>query len=142
MELERAIVTRSKDAEDVCAGLQIFLDNVRLRDTGIRESMQELAMLSRYLIHLGADVLQFKRLPSQLEQDVRLLLQSLEATTDHVHQMFGETRTKKLNGRIPYTHIWSDFCLTMQESAGASLLLPRLELISTFLGAILKGVRG
>jgi hypothetical protein len=141
MELERAIITRSRDADDVASGLQIFLDNVRLRDSGIRESMQELVSLSRGLGQLRADALQFKRLPTPLEQDIRLLLQGLEAITERVHQMFGETRTKKLNGRVPYTHIWSDFCSTLQRSGDGSLLLPRLELMSIFLTTIIDGIR-
>ena len=140
--MEKAIARSAKDAEDICAGLQVFLDNIPQRDAGIYESIHELLSLTRGLAALRIDVVQYRRLPTPLEQDVRLLLQSMGLTVNRTKKMFGETRAKKLNGERAYSHAWYEYCADMEKNKDGLLLWPRLELYSIFLKQILEGIRG
>lgn len=142
MALERAIIACSEDAEDVRAGLQIFLDHVKDKDSGIKESMQELATVSSGLIQLHDDALEFRPLPSRLDSDIRLMLQGLEATLDHVYQMFKQTQAKKHKGNIPFARIWSELGLYLEHEPGGYSLRKRLEIISVFLVSLINGIRG
>jgi hypothetical protein len=140
--MERSISKAIREAEDVAAGLQVFQDGVRRRDSNIGDSIGELILIIRGLddLHLGVENL--ARLPAQLENDVWLLLQSFRLSLARLEQMFGETGSTKLNGDIPYSHIWHDYCKDLQENEQGMMLLPRLELYSVFLKAILKWLAG
>ena len=118
------------------------MNNIPQRDAGIYESIHELLPLIKGLAELRIDVIQYTRLPTPLEEDVRLLLQSLGLTINRIQKMFGDTRAKKLNGERPYSHVWYEYCAEMEKNEGGMLLWPRLELYSIFLKQILEGIRG
>ncbi|KAF2665279.1 hypothetical protein BT63DRAFT_60541 [Microthyrium microscopicum] len=139
--MERAIGRTAQSAEDVCSGLQLFLDNIPQRDAGIYESIHELLSLARGLGELRLDAVQYKRLPTPIEKDIRIFLESMNLTLGRVQNMFGETKLTKLNGEIAYSHIWNNFSMEMDETVGGGLW-PRLELYNLFLKAMLENVRG
>jgi hypothetical protein len=140
--MERSIVKAIREAEDVAAGLQVFEDGIRRRDSSIGDCIRELVLLIRGMNDLLLVVENLARLPQALESDVWLLLKSLRLSLARLEVMFGETGSTKLNGDIPYAHIWHDYCKDLQENEGGTMLLPRLELYSIFLKAILKWLAG
>jgi hypothetical protein len=132
------IVGVAEDARDACAGLQIFYDNIRPRDANLGESIRELMVLNNALLRLDAGLRSTRIDSGRLVSDVRLLLQSMSLTLLRLDRMFGDTKHVKLDGRRPYSLVWTT--LSNEFSTGIPLL-PRLQLYSLFLTNILSYVR-
>jgi hypothetical protein len=141
--MERSLAKAIRESEDVASGLQVFEDRIRRSDTNnIGGCISEILMLRRGLEDLQLTVVRLVRLPVQLEDDIRLLLKSFRLSLTRIELMFGETRATKLDGKIPYAHIWHGYCKDLKENEDAVMLLPRLELYSVFLKAILQCMAG
>lgn len=118
----------ARDAEDVASGLQHFEDNVP-EEPELHLSVRDLVRLAKCLKTL--DSLYSPRLNSQLNEDVGLLLFSLQYTLGRVHKMFGETRYVR-NGQRPYRVAWEDMCYELREIEGSEGLRERLSLYEVF----------
>jgi hypothetical protein len=142
--MDRSIAKAILESQDAAAGLQLFDDGIRQRDARahISECIRELLMLIRGFEDLRRGVENLSRLPSQMESDIWLLVRSLRFSLAGLEHMFGETANTKLNGDIPYAHIWHEYCKELQKTEDGVMLLPRLELYSVFLKAVLQWLAG
>lgn len=116
------------DTEDVAAGLQIFEDNVP-EDPEIHLDIKGLTALSQSLRNLGT--LYDSRFNSRLNQDVDILLRSLQHTLRRVRAMFSETRWIR-NGQRLYRLAWQDMCYEMTNSEHGQNLNARLGIYQLF----------
>jgi hypothetical protein len=139
--MDRSINKTILEAQDVAAGLQMFEDNIR-QEVHIGDCIRELLFLIRGLEELHVSIDSPSRLPTQVESDVRLLLQSLRLSFARLEYMFGDTGHTKLNGEVAYNHIWHDYCKDLQRNEDGLMLLPRLELYSVFLKSVLQWLAG
>lgn len=127
-----------RDTEDIAAGLQVFEDNVP-EDPEIHLSIKDLLALAESLRTL--DVQYDIRLNSRLNNDVELLLSSLQYTLCRVREMFGETRYLR-NGQRLYRVAWEDMSFDMRESEGGQSLSGRLGIYQLFTNDMIDALDG
>ena len=129
-------------AQNCSAGLQIFLDNIRLRDTGIRESVHEFMLLDKGFLQLHAALSLTPATTPALHDDIALLMESMTLTMNRVARMFGETKNRKLDGKRPFQYVWTELCKDFDQNEGGVNLPSRLQLYSMFLTQILLFLQG
>src|ERR1700761_2304424 len=127
----------AEKAQDCSAGLQVFLDNIRLRDTGIRESVHEFLLLDKGFLQLHTVLSVSQSFTPALRDDINLLMKSMNLTMDRVQRMFGETKNLKLDGKRPFKYVWDELCNDFNDNQGGIDLSSRLQLYSMFLTQIL-----
>jgi hypothetical protein len=140
--MDRSIAKAAKEAEDVSAGLQVFLDHIPQQDAGIFESIRELLSLAQGLLDLRISAARQGRVPAPLQADIQALLRSISLTLVRVRKMFGETRFVKVSGERPYFQAWYDLGVEFRETEGGPPLWIRLELYSVFLKEMLASLKG
>lgn len=128
----------ARDTEDVAAGLQVFEDNVP-EDPEIHLSIKDLLALAESLrtLNVRYDI----RLNSRLNQDVELLLNSLQYTFFRVRAMFGETRYLR-NGQRLYRVAWEDMSYRMRDNEGGQSLSARLGIYQLFTNDMIDALDG
>ena len=129
-------------AQNCSAGLQIFLDNIRQRDSGIRESLHEFMLLDKGFLQLHAALSAAPTATPALREDISLLIQSMTLTMNRVARMFGETKNRKLDGKRPFQYVWTELCKDFDQNEGGVDLPSRLQLYSMFLTQILLFLQG
>lgn len=133
-----SLLQAAHDAEEVAAGLQVFEDNVR-DDPELHLSIRDLLRLAERLRSL--DLLYHPELNTQLNEDITLLLSSLQYTLSRVREMFGETRYVK-DGRRLYRVAWDDMCYEMRQNEHGQGLKERLSLYELFISDMINSLTG
>lgn len=126
------------DAEDVAAGLQIFEDNVP-DDPELHLSIRDLLHLAERLRALNA--LYHPQINTLLNEDVDLLLFSLQYTLGRVRAMFGETRYVR-DGQRLYRVAWDDMCYELRQNEQGQGLRGRLSLYELFINDMVNSLIG
>jgi hypothetical protein len=129
-------------AQNCSAGLQIFLDNIRQRDSGLKESVHEFVLLDKGFLQLETELRVSENFTAALRDDIGLLMRSVVLTMDRVEKMFGDTKNVKLDGRRPFQYVWADLCSDYNENESGVDLPSRLQLYSMFLHQILTFLQG
>jgi hypothetical protein len=133
-----SLLQAARDAEDVASGLQIFEDNVP-EDPELHLSIRDLLQLAERL--RGLNSLYHPQLNTQLNEDVDLLLSSLQYTLSRVRVMFGETRYVR-NGQRLYRVAWDDMSYELRQSKDGQGLRERLSLYDVFVLDIINSLSG
>lgn len=128
----------ARDAEDIAAGLQVFEDHVP-EDPEIHLNIKGFMQLAKGLLTLEG--LYDNRLNSRLNQDVAILLRSLQYTFRRVRAMFGETRYIR-NGERLYRVAWEDMSYDMKESEDGQSLNARLGIYLLFVNDMVEALDG
>ena len=140
--MARVLLKASRDADDVAAGLQVFLDHIPQRETDLEGCIDELVALSAALREIAEDHPDFDRINQRLTTDVQLCIRSLALTLRKVRTMFGETRHVKYSGERPYRRAWEDLDVYFIEQERGPSLLARLETYDIFVQSVLDSLRG
>jgi hypothetical protein len=140
--MARVLLQASKDADQVAAGLQLFLDHIPQRETDLEGCIDELLALAAALREIADDHPDYDTISQRLNMDVDLCIRSLAITLQKVRTMFGETRHVKYGGDRPYRRAWEDLerYLSVQERGPS--LLSRLETYRIFIQIILDSLKG
>lgn len=147
--MDLRLLEYAKDAEDVAAALQVFLDEIPQYAKDITGDMAELFAISSalHVLDEALDLSSYGRYSGRIMGDLDLALPSLGHTLDDIRSMFGKSKrnSRQHPGAFPgtpqYSIIWDDLCMDFKEQ-GAGLSY-RLELYRTYLQGlfdILKGV--
>ncbi|KAF2458013.1 hypothetical protein BDY21DRAFT_21451 [Lineolata rhizophorae] len=135
MELpERMLVEEVKDAEDVAAGLQVFLEQVPPRATDISANMSELFAISSTLraFHHSFSPMELGQPSVMVAQNIAMTLNSLAYTLKSVRDMFGRSKYTAYSGSPQYRALWDDLDSQLRAESNQSLC-SRLENYRIFL---------
>lgn len=131
------LVRLAETAEDVASGLHIFRDSLPKNATRITAVISELFALSTALRELGEAQANPRHQPSfyRIENDVRLVLPSLQFTLDDAFAMFGRARSRSQQ------MVWDDLehRMDVDERVG---FLERLGWYRTFLEGLFQRLDG
>ena len=138
----------AKDAEDVAAGLQVFLDEIPHYAKDITGDIAELFAISSalHVLDEALDLSDYGRYSGRITGDLDLTLPSLGHTLDDIRSMFGKSKrnSRQHPGAFPgtpqYSIIWDDLCMDFKEQ-GAGLSY-RLELYRTYLQGLFDILKG
>jgi hypothetical protein len=133
-----SLLQAAHDAEEVAAGLQVFEDNVP-DDPELHLSIRDLLRLAERLRALN--FLYHPQINTQLNDDVTLLLSSLQYTLGRVREMFGETRYIR-DGQRLYRVAWDDMCYELRQSEHGQGLRDRLSLYELFINDMINSLTG
>ena len=123
----RALIGFAKDAEDVASALTSFRDNLPYSAAGITRIITQLFAVSTVL----RDIQDNPRYPpsrSRIQDDLDVILPSLQRTLDDAFDMFAQSRQRS------YQAVWEELARRMDREEGVSLL-ERLEWYRDFLRA-------
>jgi hypothetical protein len=140
--MPRELVQVALEADEVAAGLQIFLDHIPQPDTEIDGCIEELMALATAFRELEDEFPDYEMSSSRIAKDVDLNCRSLHFTLRHVRDMFGETRHLKYSGERPYRRAWDELGYRLIEIERSFGLYTRLETYSIFMQNILSSLRG
>ena len=127
-----------QDAEDVVSGLQVFEDNIP-EDPELHLSVKDLVTLSQRLRNLSLEVT--RRSDQRVNDDVLLLLSSLQPTLRRVRDMFGETRPG-IEGQRSYRLAWERLCSDFREFRTNQSLSAWLAMYQLFVDDMLDALDG
>ncbi|KAF2501805.1 hypothetical protein BU16DRAFT_546895 [Lophium mytilinum] len=138
----------AKDAEDVAAGLQVFLDEIPQYGKDITGDIAELFAISAALRHLdeSLDLSRYGKYVGSIVAELDLAIPSLGFTLDEIRNMFGKSKrdTRQHPGAFPgtpqYAMIWEDLNVDLKEQGIA--LPARLEMYRVFLQGLFDILRG
>jgi len=138
----------ARDAEDVAAGLHIFLDEVPQYGKDITGNIAELFAISAALRLLdeSLDPSRYGRYAGNINGDLNLAIPSLGYTLDDIRNMFGKSKrdNRQHPGAFPgtpqYALIWDDLNVDLKEQGIA--LPARLEMYRVFLQGLFDILRG
>jgi hypothetical protein len=140
--MPRALFRSAAEADEVAAGLQIFLDNLPQAETDIDGCIQELIALAAAFRALELEHPDYASISARIAKDVELNTRSLHFTLEYVRDMFGETRHMKYSGDRPYRRAWDELEYRLTGVERDFGLLARLETYSVFMHNILGSLRG
>ncbi|KAK4991139.1 hypothetical protein LTR50_002069 [Elasticomyces elasticus] len=125
--MDQQLIRHAKNAEDVAAGLQVFLDRVPQYATDISAIISELFATSSATraLHTASDDLRYARAFHTIRSDLDLVLRSLQYTLGTVRGIFART------GLASYRVLWDGLNLFVQTEG--SSLCTRLEWYKIFL---------
>jgi len=127
-----------QDAEDVVSGLQVFEDHIP-EDPELHLSVKDLVTLSQRLRSLSLEVA--RRSDQRLNDDVRLLLSSLQPTLRRVRDMFADTR-HGIEGERCYRFAWERLCSDFGEFRINQSLSAWLGIYQLFVDDMLDALDG
>lgn len=136
------LLRAAQDADDVSAGLQVFLDHIPQRETDLEGCIDELVALSAALREIAEEHPGYDRINPRLTTDVELCIRSLGLTLRKVRAMFGETRHVKYSGERPYRRAWEDLDNHFVTQGNGPSLVSRLETYDIFIQSILSSLKG
>jgi hypothetical protein len=142
------LIDSAKDAEDVAAGLQIFLDEIPQYGKDITGNIAELFAISAALRLLdeSLDLNQYGKYVGSIIADLDLVIPSLGYTLDDIRNMFGRSKREgrqhpgAFPGTPPYALIWDDLNTDLKTQGIA--LPTRLEMYRNFLQGLYDVLRG
>lgn len=140
--MPRALLLAAQDADEVSAGLQLFLDHIPQRETDLEGCIKELLVLATAIRDLQDQFPDYETVSQRLTADVELCLRSLALTLRSVRDMFAETRHVKYSGERPYRRCWDEMCHLFTAKERGPSLLSRLETYHIFIQNILDLLRG
>lgn len=140
--MARVLSRASQDANEVAAGLQVFLDHIPQRETDLEGCIEELLALTAALREIAEDHPGYDRINPRLTMDVELCVRSLGFTLRKVRTMFGETRHVKYTGERPYRRAWEDLENYFAVQERGPSLMSRLETYDIFVQIILDSLKG
>ena len=133
------LLREAEDAEDVAAGLKIFLDALPTRGADISLSISSLFAISSALRGLdGQFARQRNRTSKGVVDDLALVIESLQMTLEAVNYMFGLSGTTRSPG---VETVYDDLCSRFRQEEGPSLGT-RLDMYKDFLQGILQQSTG
>jgi len=146
--MDLRLLEYAKDAEDVAAALQVFLDEIPQYAKDITGDMAELFAISSalHVLDEALDLSSYGRYSGRIMGDLDLALPSLGHTLDDIRSMFGKSKrnSRQHPGAFPgtpqYSIIWDDLCMDFKEQ-GAGLSY-RLELYRTYLQGLFDILKG
>lgn len=146
--MDYRLLEYAKDANDVAAGLQIFLEEIPQYAKDITGNMAELFAISNalHVLHEGLELSRFGRYVGEIVADLDIVIPSLGHTLYDVRHMFGKSKrsSRQHPGAFPgtpqYNIIWDDMCVDLKEQG---VTLPaRLEMYRNFLQGLYDILRG
>ncbi|KAK5008409.1 hypothetical protein LTR28_004014 [Elasticomyces elasticus] len=125
--MDQQLIRHAKNAEDVAAGLQVFLDRVPQHATDISAIISELFATSSAIraLHTASDDVRYARAFYTIRSDLDLVLCSLQYTLGTVRGIFART------GLASYRALWDGLNLFVQTEGPS--LCTRLEWYRVFL---------
>ncbi|KIW08373.1 uncharacterized protein PV09_01289 [Verruconis gallopava] len=136
------LLRAADNADEVSAGLQLFLDNIPQRRTDIVDCIRELLALGSAIREIADEHPNYEMVTPKLTSDVHMCIRSLELTLRKVRVMFGETRHLKYSGERPYARAWEELNGHFTIIEGGLSLMARLETYDVFLQVILSVLGG
>jgi hypothetical protein len=140
--MARPLLRAAQDADEVAAGLQLFLDHIPQRETDLEGCIEELLALGAAIRELAEEHPDYDTISVRLTADVDLCIRSLGFTLRKVRAMFGETRHVKYSGERPYRRAWEDLHEYFAVQERGPSLLSRLETYDIFVQSILDSLKG